>query len=71
MGKECINVTVNGHRIKIYRGMQVKHALIALDCSLYERVLGGEMMVVDKAGFELGLEGGLMENADILTRPRR
>ena len=62
-----IDVFVNGRKIDLYRGMRVKHALIAYDQSLYKAVLAGEVRVEDENGFSLGLEGGLANGAKIFT----
>ncbi|HBZ57490.1 MAG TPA: hypothetical protein DEO88_18975 [Syntrophobacteraceae bacterium] len=67
--EEHIIVFVNGQRVELYRGMKVKHALIALDQRLYEAVLEGETMVVDHRGFRLGLDGTLHAGARITTHP--
>jgi len=40
---ETIEVFVNGTRVGIYRGMQVKHALLAYDQSVYASALSGEV----------------------------
>lgn len=39
---ENIDVYVNGRKIDLYRGMKVKHALIAYDQSLYKAALAGK-----------------------------
>jgi hypothetical protein len=65
--KENINVYVNGQKIDLYRGMKVKHALMAYDQSLYKAVLAGEVRVEDENGFFLGLEGHLADGAKIFT----
>lgn len=67
MSKETINVYVNGRRVDIYRGMKVKHALIAYDQSLYRAALAGEVRVEDANGFSVGLEGGLSDGARLFT----
>ena len=63
-----IVVFVNDKPVAIYRGMQVKHALIACDQSLYEACTRGEMSVEDEDGFRVGLEGALHDGAKIYTR---
>jgi hypothetical protein len=65
---ETILVYVNGKRVTIYRGMQVKHALIACDQSLYEDAAEGTIAVEDENGFLIGLEGALCDGAKICTR---
>ncbi|MFZ0930383.1 MAG: hypothetical protein WAN11_17385 [Syntrophobacteraceae bacterium] len=64
---ENIDVYVNDRKINIYRGMKVKHALIAYDQSLYNAALAGEISVEDDNGFILGLEGSLADGARIFT----
>jgi hypothetical protein len=66
---EQITVLVDGKPVKIYRGMLVKHALIASDYGLYEAAVAGEVVVVDHHGFRLGLEGALLEGSLVFTRP--
>lgn len=64
-----ITVFVNDQPVKIYRGMQVKHALIACNEALYKAAAAGEVLVVDTHGFEVGLEGALQEGSHIFTKP--
>jgi hypothetical protein len=68
---EHIEVYVNGNLVKIFRGMEVKHALIACDYDLYRAARDGELIVEDENGFRVGLEGALTEGARILTRSGR
>ena len=63
-----MEIFVNGGKVSIYRGMSVKHALIASDQRLYEAAMDGLVRVVDDNGFVLGLEGALSEGARIYTR---
>ncbi|MGB9857041.1 MAG: hypothetical protein ACPLKX_02720 [Dictyoglomaceae bacterium] len=65
---ESIVVYVNDKPVKIYQGMQVKHALISYDYSLYKFCENGELIVLDENGFEVGLEGALHEGAKIYTK---
>jgi hypothetical protein len=65
---EQITVFVDDRPVKIFRGMQVKHALIASDYSGYQNATRGEILVVDDNGFRLGLEGALQEGSRIFTR---
>ncbi|MEN2983909.1 MAG: hypothetical protein ABDH25_02655 [Dictyoglomaceae bacterium] len=65
---ECITVYVNNKPVKIYQGMQVKHALISFDYSLYKSCENGKCIVLDENGFEIGLEGALCEGAKIYTK---
>jgi hypothetical protein len=64
---ENIDIYVNGQKIDLYRGMKVKHALIAYDQRLYKAALAGEIRVEDENGFTLGLEGHLADGAKIFT----
>ena len=64
---ERIYVYVNGRKIDLYRGMKVKHALIAYDQSLYKAALAGEVRIEDENGFTVGLEGSLADGAKIFT----
>ena len=64
---ETIDVYVNGQKINLYRGMKVKHALIAYDQDLYKAALSGEVRVEDENGFTVGLEGGLSDGAKIFA----
>lgn len=59
---------VNGKTVSIYRGMKVKHALIALDQALYTAATEGKIRVEDENGFVLGLDGALSEGAKIFTK---
>jgi hypothetical protein len=67
--EERITVYVNGQAVEIYQGMQVKHALIALDQSLYEDAQAGRIVVEDHRGFSLGLDGAVQPGARISTNP--
>jgi sulfur carrier protein ThiS len=67
---ERIKVTVNGSPVEIFRGMKVKHALIAFDQKLYAAAAEGRILVEDSHGFRIGLEGALSDGATINTRPR-
>jgi hypothetical protein len=63
--KEHITVFVNGEPVELFRGMKVKHALIAYDNSLYKACLEGRAAVRDENGFVVGLEGALTEGAKL------
>ena len=65
-----ITVFVDGKPVRIYRGMQVKHALIACDNALYEAALAGEVVLEDTHGFRLDLGGALQEGSMVFTKPR-
>ena len=64
---ESIDVYVNGRKVSIYRGMKVKHALIAYDPKVHKAALAGEIRVEDENGFTVGLEGHLSDGARIFT----
>ncbi len=64
---ENIEVWVNDKKISLYRGMKVKHALIAYDQNVYEAALAGSIRVEDENGFILGLEGSLTHGARIFV----
>ncbi|NPU85085.1 MAG: hypothetical protein HPY65_11410 [Syntrophaceae bacterium] len=63
MEKERIRVFVNDRPMTIYRGLAVKHALIAAGGDLYKPALDGDVAVRDENGFVLGLEGALHDGA--------
>jgi hypothetical protein len=71
--KERFTVYVNERPVDIYRGMKVKHALIALDYALYKACTEGQTVVRDENGFIVGLEGALGEgmrlNIDVSPPP--
>jgi hypothetical protein len=67
---ERITVFVDERPVKIFRGMQVKHALIGSDYFLYQAVARGEILVEDENGFRLGLEGALQDGSRIFTRSK-
>ncbi|MEW6718848.1 MAG: hypothetical protein AB1346_00170 [Thermodesulfobacteriota bacterium] len=64
-----VQVFVNGKPETLYRGMRVRHALIARDQALYDAAERGELRVEDGNGFSLDLDGGLTDGMKILTRP--
>jgi hypothetical protein len=68
--KETIRVFVNGSPVLVYRGMKVKHALIARDQTIYKACVDGRAVVEDSNGFSIGLEGSLTEGATIYVRFR-
>ncbi len=65
---KTITIYVNNKPVKIYQGMQVKHALISFDYSLYKSCEIGDCIVLDENGFEMGLEGALHEGAKIYIK---
>jgi hypothetical protein len=64
---ENIVVYVNGRKIDLYRGMKVKHALIAYDECLYQASLAGEVRIEDENGFTVGLDGSLADGSKIFA----
>jgi len=66
---ERITVTVNGSPVEIFRGMKVKHALMAFNQDLYAAAAQGRILVEDSRGFRIGLEGALSDGSRIITRP--
>ncbi len=67
---ERIEVFINDNPVFIYRGMQVKHALISYDYSVYQACERGDVRVEDEHGFRIGLEGALSDGAKIYTKKR-
>jgi hypothetical protein len=63
--KERFSVFVNGKPVEVFRGMSVKHALIAYDYPVYRACAEGRAVVRDEHGFALGLEGALREGATL------
>ena len=63
MEKERIEVFVNDRPVTVFRGLTVKHALIAAGGDLYRPALDGDTAVRDENGFVIGLEGALHEGA--------
>ncbi len=68
--EERITVFVDGQAVELYRGMRVKHALIALDQQLYQDALEGRIVVQDHRGFQLGLDGTVQSGVRISTRQK-
>ncbi len=71
MTPDRISVFVNGVKIELYRGLQVKHALLALDYKTYEACLRGDLIVEDEHGFSVDLGGALGEGTRLFTRERK
>jgi hypothetical protein len=65
---EKITIYLDDNPLLLYRGMQVKHALIAYDYKLYTAAQRGEIYMEDQDGFRLGLEGALQEGSRIFAR---
>jgi hypothetical protein len=63
-----ITVFVNDTPVAIYAGMQVQHALVSYNASLFQACQRGELRVEDEHGFRVGLEGGLREGSRIYTK---
>ncbi len=66
-----VQVFVNGVSESLYKGMTVRHALIARDQALYDAARKGDVLLEDGNGFPLDLEGALTEGMTILTKPGR
>ena len=66
--QETIVVHVNTNPVTVYHGMQVKHALISYDYSVYQACERGDLIVEDEHGFRIGLEGALHDGAKIYTK---
>ncbi len=64
---EKITVRVNSNQVELYRGLKVKHALIALDQELYRSARRGDLIVQDSEGHIIGLTGALSEGYIINT----
>jgi hypothetical protein len=62
---ERITVHVDGKPVTVFRGMKVKHTLIAFDYSLYKACLEGEATVRERSGFAVGLEGTVEEGTEL------
>ncbi len=68
--KERILVYVNDEPVEVYRGMEVRHALIAACGALYDACLTGLVVVRDENGFVVGLEGAPSEGVRLYTAPQ-
>jgi hypothetical protein len=68
MDKEQISVFVNDRPVKIYRGMAVKHAFLALDQTLFDEAQDGQILVRDDQGFIVGLDGALHDGARLYAK---
>jgi hypothetical protein len=62
MNERC-SVLINGKPVEVYRGMKVKHALIAYDHTVYELCREGRYIVRDREGFVVGMDGAIAEGA--------
>jgi hypothetical protein len=63
--KERFEVFVNEKPVEVYRGMEVKHALMAYDYGAYKACREGQAMVRDRDGFLVGLDGALEEGTQL------
>lgn len=63
-----IEIFVEGKAVRIYRGMRVKHALLAYDYSLYKEAGEGGLLIEDENGFRLDMEGALHHGAKIFVK---
>ncbi len=69
-GKERITVYVDGRPVLLYRGMNVRHALMSIDGGLCAAVEEGMISVRDTNGFEVGLDGTLEDGSTIYLNRR-
>jgi len=67
---ERITVHVNGVPVEIYRGMRVRHALIALDYGYLKKVEEGRIRIEDGNGFAVGLDGALHDGSKLFLKPQ-
>jgi hypothetical protein len=63
--KETLSVFVNGEPVGVFRGMEVRHALVAYDYSVYKACAEGRAVVKDEHGFAVGLDGTLRDGATL------
>ncbi len=56
-----IVVFVEDCEVPLFRGMEVKHALIAYNMNIYQEALEGKLKVVDEWGNEVGLSGAISD----------
>lgn len=67
---ERITVRVNGAPVEIYRGMKVRHALIARDYDLLRKAEQGLIRVQDGNGYDVGLDGALQEGSQLFLKEK-
>ncbi len=65
---ERITVHVNGVPVEIYRGMRVRHALIALDYEYLKQAEEGRILIEDGNGFAVGLDGALHNGSKLFFK---
>jgi len=70
MTEERMQIFVNDRPVILYRGMQVRHALIACEESFYKAAKEGAVTVEDENGFAVGLEGALHEGARLYIKKK-
>jgi hypothetical protein len=63
-----ITVRVNGAPVEIFRGMKVRHALIALDQELLRKAERGAIRIEDGRGYEVGLDGALQDGSELFLK---
>lgn len=66
---ERITVYVNGAPVELFRGMKVRHALIALDYECFRQAEQGQIRIEDGNGFSVGLDGALQDGSRIILKP--
>jgi hypothetical protein len=66
--KERVIVFVDERPVEVFRGMKVKHALIAADVALFKACSEGRVRVENQEGFLVGLDGALSEGTRLLTK---
>lgn len=67
---ELITVRVDGVPVEIYRGMKVRHALIALDYELLRKAEQGLIRVRDGSGYAVGLDGALHDGSELFLKEK-
>lgn len=63
--KDTIEVFLDGKRNRLARGMRVRHLLGEEDVSSVER---GEAVVIEDHGYEVGLDGSLLDGMHLQMR---
>lgn len=65
---ERITVYVNGVPVEIFRGMRVRHALIALNYDYVRQAEQGKIRLEDGNGFAVDLDGALQDGSRIILK---
>ncbi|MEN6464150.1 MAG: hypothetical protein ABFD62_03125 [Syntrophaceae bacterium] len=65
---ERMTVHVNGVPVELFRGMKVRHALIALDYEYLRQAEQGLIRIEDENGFAVGLDGALQEGSKLILK---